>query len=174
MDNEILKFKLAVESSGEAIFMTDVEGVFTYVNPEFTKLYGYKSDEVVNKVTPRILKSGLKTADFYKDFWGKLNAGIVVKTEMNNKSKNGNIIIIEATVNPILDQNKKMLGFLAVQHDVTARKKTEVESDKAKIELQQKIKDLESFNRVTVNRELKMVELKDKIKELEAQLKVSL
>jgi PAS domain-containing protein len=38
---ELLRLRLAVEASGEVIFMTDAQGTITYVNPEFVRVYGY-------------------------------------------------------------------------------------------------------------------------------------
>jgi len=46
--------KTALDCSGQIIFITDPNGVFQYVNPEFMKTYGYEPSEVVGKVTPDI------------------------------------------------------------------------------------------------------------------------
>lgn len=69
---EILMLQRAVESSGEAIFITDLDGLITYINPEFTKLYGYTAYEVIGKTTPRILKSGVMNPENYKYFWATI------------------------------------------------------------------------------------------------------
>ena len=39
---QILNLRLAVEASGEVIFMTDTAGTITYVNPAFVRVYGYR------------------------------------------------------------------------------------------------------------------------------------
>jgi two-component system sensor histidine kinase UhpB len=111
----------AVDASGEVIFLTDREGIITYVNPEFTNIYGFYSDEVLGKVTPRILKSGKMTALDYELFWEKLLNKQVVKLELINKCKNGDLLYIESTANPILDHNGNITGFLAIQRDITER-----------------------------------------------------
>ena len=38
----------------EGIAVTDTEGVIQYVNPAWEKLTGWKSEEIVGKVTPRV------------------------------------------------------------------------------------------------------------------------
>jgi PAS domain-containing protein len=43
--SELLVLRKAVEASGEVIFMTDSEGIITYINPEFTRLYGYSGEK---------------------------------------------------------------------------------------------------------------------------------
>ncbi len=162
-EEELLNLKKAVEASGEAMFMTDREGVIEYVNPEFTRVYGFSADEVVNKVTPRILKSGkLKQSD-YEIFWKTLLNKQRINGEIINKTKSGKIITVEGSVSPILDNQGNISGFLAIQRDITEKKQ-------AQIELSEKSESLEKFNKFAVGRELRMVELKSKIAELESKL----
>src|SRR5207244_1966079 len=52
------KLDLAVEQSGNVVFMTDPEGRITFVNPAFTAVYGYSRSEALGR-NPRFLKSGL-------------------------------------------------------------------------------------------------------------------
>mgnify|MGYP000566004639 CR=1 FL=1 len=59
IDPDCHRMRQAIDASGEVIFMTDRNGTITFVNPEFEKLYGYAASEVVGRVTPRILSSGL-------------------------------------------------------------------------------------------------------------------
>ena len=42
-----VKLNKAVDTSNDVIFLTDKEGVFTYINPGFTKLYGYENKELL-------------------------------------------------------------------------------------------------------------------------------
>jgi PAS domain S-box-containing protein len=123
--DDILKFKRAVETSGEAIFLTDMAGIIKFINPEFTNLYGFSADEVIGNTTPRILKSGLLSPDTYQHFWNKLLNKQVVKGELINKTKDGKLITVEGSANPILDNKGDIVGFLSVQRDITERKKIE-------------------------------------------------
>ncbi|MDG6908320.1 MAG: PAS domain S-box protein, partial [Nitrososphaerota archaeon] len=61
-----------METSGEAIFLADVDGIIIFINPEFTRLYGFTSEEVIGKATPRILKSGKLPPEAYEEFWKTL------------------------------------------------------------------------------------------------------
>ena len=65
-EEALVRLRHAVNASGEVVFMTEPEGVFTFVNPEFTRLYGYTEAEVLGKATPRILKSGFIDAAHYR------------------------------------------------------------------------------------------------------------
>jgi two-component system cell cycle sensor histidine kinase/response regulator CckA len=120
-EEALVKLRLAVDTSGEVIFMTDRDGMFTSVNPEFTRLYGYTEDEVVGKVTPRILKSGSINPEDYANFWKRILEKQVVRWEVVNKTKDGRLITVENCASPILDEAGKIIGFLAIQRDNTER-----------------------------------------------------
>jgi PAS domain S-box-containing protein len=122
---EIGRLHRAVESSGEVIFLTDCDGTFTYVNPAFTRVYGFAAAEVVGHTTPRILKSGVMTSKDYEAFWKMLLSGQVVQGELVNKTKDGRPIVIESAANPIFDDGGNIVGFLGVQRDITERKQHE-------------------------------------------------
>ena len=123
--SELHTLRKAVEKSGEVIFMTNQEGIITYVNPEFSRLYGFNSNEVVGKTTPRILKSGVMTHQDYESFWETLLNRQVVRGEFNNKCKDGSLVTVAGSANPILDENESIIGFLAIQRDITQRKLAE-------------------------------------------------
>ncbi len=129
-EEELLKFKLGIERSNEAVFLTDTDGQIVYVNPAFEKIYGFTSQEALGQ-TPRILKSGVLPEEVYATFWGKLLAKQTVTGEIINKTKEGRLVNIESSSNPVLDDNGNIVGFLAIQHDVTERKKSETALQRA-------------------------------------------
>lgn len=116
----------ALQNSHEVVFTTDKDGVFNYINLEFTRLYGFSKEEVIGKETPRLLKSGQITDVEYSAFWEKLLLKESLNSTYVNKTKSGKLIDIEATADPILDENGTIIGFLALQHDITERKKREL------------------------------------------------
>jgi PAS domain S-box-containing protein len=149
---ELKKFKQGIERSDDVVFMTNKEGLFTYVNFAFTDLYGYEFDEI-RAMTPRILKSGKQSGEFYVDFWNTLIKGSVVSAKLFNKTKNGMLVTMKITASPIIDDTKQVVGFLAIQRDVTKEEEKEAA-------LAQRAEELGRLNKVMVGRELKMVELK--------------
>ena len=119
-----LRLRLALAASGEVIFMTDRNGVFNYVNPEFVRVYGYEPSEVIGRHTPRLLKGGAVAPEEYETLWAHLRRHDVVRREFVNKTKSGAMVLMESSVNPIV-ANGECVGFLAVQRDITQRKATE-------------------------------------------------
>ena len=123
-EEQMLRFKLGMERSGDAIFITDLDGAIEYVNPAFEKTYGFSAAEAVGQ-TPRILKSGVIPQERYQHFWQTLKARGTVAGELVNKTKDGRLITVEGANTPIIDSADNLVGFLAVHRDVTARKQTE-------------------------------------------------
>jgi two-component system, cell cycle sensor histidine kinase and response regulator CckA len=124
-EEALLRLRQAVDSSGEVVFMTDQEGVITFINRAFTETYGYKSEDVVGKTTPRILKSGRVGPEAYQEFWKMLLKKRSVQGEFVNKTKDGRSLTVDASVSAILDPSGNISGFLAIQRDVTERKRAE-------------------------------------------------
>jgi len=123
-ERQLQKFKLGIERSGEAIFTTDADGVIEYVNPTFTKIYGYTKQEAIGR-TPRLIQSGQYRDVFYEQFWQNILQKKVVVREIVNKTKSGEVVTVQSSTNPILDREGDILGFLAIQRDITEQKQLE-------------------------------------------------
>ncbi len=120
------KLNMAIHNANEVVFMTDKDGIITYINPQFTKMYGYAAEEIIGKTTPRILKSGFFTREQSGQLWNVLlNKQSIPTTSYINKCKNGSLIDIEGSADPILNENNEIIGFLAIQRDITERRKSE-------------------------------------------------
>jgi two-component system cell cycle sensor histidine kinase/response regulator CckA len=128
---DLISWRQAVNASGEVVFMTDRGGVITFVNPEFVRLYGYTAEEVVGRATPRILKSGRTTDATYDRLWQGLIGGDVVRGELINRTKRGDLVHVEFSANPVRDGQNALVGFLAIQRDVTDRKQMEAAIQKS-------------------------------------------
>jgi PAS domain S-box-containing protein len=125
-EKELATLRQAVESSGEVVFMTDHKGIFTYVNPEFTRLYGYEEEEVVGKLTPSVLKGGVRSSSNRKELWEPMHSGRIVRGEIQNKTKDGRLIDVEGTFSPIVDDAGRLTGYLAIQRNIGQRKTAEM------------------------------------------------
>jgi len=125
-EEELRKFKLGIDNSKDAVFITNTQGVITYANQSFEEIYGFSNDETIGQ-TPRIMKSGLLPAEVYEAFWIKLLSKQIVDGEIPNKTKDGKIITIDGSNNPILDASGNIIGFLSIHRDITKRKQLELE-----------------------------------------------
>ncbi len=124
-EEEIKKLSCAVEQSPSSVMITDTEGHIEYVNPKFTHLTGYISEEVLGQ-TPRILKSGNTPLAEYKKLWKAIKSGEEWRGEFCNKKKNGMLYWEYTSISPIKDGKGNTTHFVAVNEDVTKRKHMEV------------------------------------------------
>ncbi len=121
---ELIKFKLCIERSFGAIFITDAEGNIIFINPAFEQMYGFSSVEAIGK-TPRILKSGTLTEDVYNYFWKTLLSKEAATGEIINKTKDGKLITVEGFNTSILDSKGDIYGYIGIHRDITERKTVE-------------------------------------------------
>ncbi len=133
-EEEVRKFKLGIDYSSDAIFLTNIHGQILYVNPRFEKIYGWSAEEVIGQ-TPRILKSGLVPQEKYEQFWQTLlNKGSVVE-EIVNKAKDGRLVSVAISNTPIVNEKGEIIGFLSIQTDITQRKLAEARLARSVAEL---------------------------------------
>src|ERR1017187_6882241 len=89
----------AIEQAAESILITDTAGKIQYVNPAFTRMTLYSSQEAVGQ-DPRVLKSGLQTAAFYQELWATITSGQVWHGELVNRRKDGTFYPEEMSITP--------------------------------------------------------------------------
>ena len=149
-ESRLLLQAVALETTANAIMITDRTGNIRWVNPAFTALTGYTIDEVSGK-NPRLLKSGQHDVAFYKDFWRTIVSGKTWHGEFTNRRKDGSLYHDEHTITPVRVNGKEITHFVAIMADITARKTAEAELRRLNVELENKIRkrtvELEAANR---------------------------
>jgi len=113
-------------AAANAILITDSEGSVTWVNPAFTTVTGYGPEEVMGR-NPRILKSGKHDAAFYASLWKTILSGQVWRGEMINRRKDGSLYHQDQTITPVMNEAGGITHFVAIQQDITQRKRAEEE-----------------------------------------------
>jgi PAS domain S-box-containing protein len=132
-EEQLRKLSRAVEQSPSSIVITDLAGDIEYVNPKFTQVTGYTSDEVMGQ-NPRILKSGVMSQEEYKHLWDTITAGQEWRGEFHNKRKDGTLFWEMASISPVVDVNGVVTHFVGIKEDITKRKHTEAELQRAREE----------------------------------------
>ncbi|MDD8017778.1 MAG: PAS domain S-box protein, partial [Bacteroidota bacterium] len=120
-EQELNILNSALQSAANAIVITDRQGIIIAVNPAFSKVTGYASEEVIGKKLS-ILKSGKQSPEFYKNLWEKILAGNVWKGEIINKRKDGKEYIEKMTITPVRNSTGEITQFIAIKEDVTEQK----------------------------------------------------
>lgn len=122
--SEIKLLAKVVESSEEAILITDADMNIVFVNRAFTHITGYREDEVVGK-NPRILKSGYQDAHFYQVMWREIEAEGHWKGEIYNRKKNGDIYPEWQSINVVKNARGEVSNYVSIFMDISKRKEAE-------------------------------------------------
>lgn len=121
----------AIVNTSEAILITEASPLqepgprIVYTNDAFTKTTGYSADEVLGR-SPRFLQ-GERTQRESLDKIGKaLKQQVPVRTELINYKKDGEEFYSEMNISPVRDTSGTVSHFVAVQSDITTRKRQEL------------------------------------------------
>jgi len=143
-EEELRNFRFAVEQSGTPIFITDPMGKIEYANPAFEKTTGYTLAEAAGK-TPRILKSGEQSAEFYRNLWETVLAGKIWRGQFHNRRKDGSLYWESATISPVQNDLGETVHFIAIKEDITYRKAIEGRLKDALFDAQSAVKAKSEF-----------------------------
>ncbi len=123
-EEELRKLSAVIEHSVNVLFITDREGAIEYANPTFETVTGWSRDEVIGQ-NPRILSSGSTTPAEYQELWSTIIAGKTWRGSFKNRRKDGTFYWGSSVITPIKNDRGEITHFLAVQEDVTERKRAE-------------------------------------------------
>ena len=122
--NELLELqKAALESTANAIVITDRNARILWVNPAFTRLTGYTLEEARGRNPNSLVKSGHHDQAFYKAMWDTILAGEVWFGKLVNRRKNGELYVEEQTITPVHSHAGDISHLIAIKQDVTARER---------------------------------------------------
>lgn len=116
-------------SAVEGIVITDSAGTIRMVNPAFSSITGYSSEEAVGR-NPRILKSNRHPKEFYENFWKALINEGRWEGEIWNRRKNGEVYPEWLCCSAVYDENGAVTDYISVFNDLS-----EVHFKDAQIEL---------------------------------------
>ena len=122
--NELEKFKLALEHAPIAVFIMDKNWNFEYINPEFEKLSGFNRDDLLHKnISETLYKNVQGIPESRSDIVASLNEGKSWKGELLTINHNGSKYWAETTASPYKNEQGEIQGYIVIQQDVTERKK---------------------------------------------------
>ena len=108
----------AIEQVGEAIVITDAQGIIQFINPAFERTTGYSREEAVGQ-NPSILKSDKQDELFYRNLWDTISAGRTWVGRIVNKRKDGTLYTEETTISPVRNTSGQIVNYVAVKRDLT-------------------------------------------------------
>jgi PAS domain S-box-containing protein len=125
-DIQIKRMSIAIEQSSASIVITDLKATIQYANPHFCLMSGYGVDELIGKKMSMV-KSGLTPPATIQSLWSTILEGKVWQGEIINKKKNGELYNEHVIISPIKNTSGTIENFIAIQQDITERKRNEAE-----------------------------------------------
>jgi PAS domain S-box-containing protein len=131
----------AMQQSSESVIITtanlELPGPeIMYVNPAFTQLTGYTSEEVMGK-TPRIFQGPTTERAVLDRVHAHLTEGKEIWFDVANYRKDGSEFVLSCHISPIRGENGEITHFIEFQRDATERNRAAAALLQAKEEAEQ-------------------------------------
>jgi methyl-accepting chemotaxis protein len=110
----------AIEKS-QAVIEFKLDGTIITANENFLSVLGYSLGEIQGRHHSMFVDPAERDAATYRQFWEKLNRGEFQAAQYKRIGKNGKIVWIQASYNPILDLNGKPCKIVKFATDITAQ-----------------------------------------------------
>ncbi|MBL8714485.1 MAG: HD domain-containing protein [Myxococcales bacterium] len=133
--------------SAEAVMFTDAQARIVDVNYAFTRLFGWRAEEVVG-LTPKFLQSGQHPAALYEAMRDSLVTPEVGawSGEIVNQTKSGRLVAVELRVNAVRDASGNVIGYVSSALDITVRRREREALEASERDLRAKNAELERLN----------------------------
>jgi two-component system, cell cycle sensor histidine kinase and response regulator CckA len=124
IEEERARLASAVESTAEAVAVTDQRGMIQYVNPAFERITGYGRDEILGRDL-HFLDSGRQEDAFYAQLREILARNGVWSGQFMNKKKDGSLYYEDCTISPVKALSGEIINYVSVRRDVTDKLRLE-------------------------------------------------
>ena len=127
-DLKLRMLSSAVENSSSMVLITDMHGEIDYANPQFCKVTGYDSGEIL-MLNSRVLRAEDADMQMLSDMWATISAGGDWHGELRNKKKNGEYYWAMISISPITDDYGRVSHYVSVSEDVTEQKENRLKME---------------------------------------------
>jgi methyl-accepting chemotaxis protein len=132
--------QIAAISRAQAVIEFNLDGTIVKANDNFLKAMGYTAEEIRGKHHGMFVEPGERDSAAYREFWAKLNRGENQVSEFRRVAKGGREVWIQASYNPIPDENGKLVKVVKyavdITKDVLAREATRRLTENLKVTLE--------------------------------------
>lgn len=106
----------------QAMIEFKLDGTIITANKNFLDALGYRLDEIQGKHHSMFVPADQRDNAEYKAFWAALNRGEYQAREFKRIAKDGHLVWIEASYNPVLDGDGKTVMVAKIATDITEKK----------------------------------------------------
>jgi methyl-accepting chemotaxis protein len=122
LSKEELLSRLEAINRSNAIIYFDLKGVITGVNDIFLEAMGYgkgNHQEIIGKHHSIFVCEDYARTLEYEKFWDILRSGKYYQGEFERRKKDGSLINLQATYNPIFDEDNKITKIMKIATDIS-------------------------------------------------------
>ena len=106
-------------NQSNAVIEFDLSGNIIYANQNFCNTLGYSLKELRGEHHSIFVTEEYSKSDEYKELWNKLKNGDFISGQVSRIKKNGEEIWLQATYNPIFDNNGQVVRVMKIAVDIT-------------------------------------------------------
>ncbi|RZA07596.1 MAG: PAS domain S-box protein, partial [Proteobacteria bacterium] len=118
----------AALNRSQAVIELEADGTILTANENFLNALGYELREIQGKHHRMFCEPAYAASPEYLKFWEKLNRGEFDAGEYMRVGKNGKEVWIQASYNPVLDENGDVIKVVKFASDITAQKQKAAET----------------------------------------------
>lgn len=108
-------------NQSNSVIEFNTSGNVVYANQNFCNSLGYTLEELKGKHHSIFCPKDYSDSDEYKEFWSKLKNGDYISAQFNRIKKGGEEIWLQATYNPIFDNNGQVIRVMKIAVDITEK-----------------------------------------------------
>ncbi|MBX9941615.1 MAG: PAS domain-containing protein [Candidatus Obscuribacterales bacterium] len=126
-DEQLLLLQRAVESARNGICITNPrlpDNPIIYVNDAFLVMTGYRREQVLGR-NCRFLQRDERDQQAIELIRRAIKEETSITTVLRNYRRDGSLFWNELTVSPVHDESGRLMNFVGVQNDISARKEAE-------------------------------------------------
>ncbi len=110
-----------------AVIEFDLQGTVLHANGNFLETFGYRLDEISGRHHRLFCPAAVAQSEDYQAFWETLSRGEFRSGVYRRKRKDGSLVWIRATYNPLLDAEGKPQRIIKFATDITEARLQAVE-----------------------------------------------
>lgn len=124
-------------SRSQAMIEFELDGTIVTANDNFCNALGYRLDEIQGRHHSQFVDADYGNSPAYSQFWRSLANGDFQAGEFKRLRKDGSVIWIQASYNPIFDEKGKAYKVIKLASDITEQKLAALEAEAEANKVQQ-------------------------------------
>ena len=123
---DLERLALVARRTSNAVIITDAQRRITWVNEGFERLSGYSSAEALGHHPGELLGSALNDSVTLLHLRTALDKGRSFSAELQSRRKSGELYWLSLEIQPLRNDAGALTGFMAIELDITERKRAEI------------------------------------------------